>query len=491
MFLWREHISPFLSFELNCFSFVNAAHGDTMLILKRLHHAALFPYRCLRYYICQYTSITLCSEFILLHYTFQKQPTADSTPTSFLIPAKHWVLGHFLWLVASQLSRHVPEAQSTVSWMFGWDCRQDVNLPLNTLQRSYPHLTNTHTHKAALVHCSVLSTEAHSLHLRQWLKFTVSFLLSSPSDSFQVSESPLSLDWKPKLLWGLTNQVFSSLATFPVTELYLSPPRLQLRLFFIVQFTFISLEQDDADEEVQNVFNSVYDWVQTVLSGDDYICAFFCLNPFSSWAELISAVDRIADRFQTWQVSDQLGRTGPTNPCLAPISLMFWWAKPSRREAVHTSGWLTGTLSGSLNLPIGVEIRSEHVSQTDMTFGHSGALVWLKMEHRIPARVTSDGWPAQMHQCTAYMFMDAYVSVSAQNRKPDEPVTLSFFTLHKNTTHPVKKCLDVCYVRLLPVQYCQQQHEWCYAKTWWPEHADAKIKSQNLKCTKQLLKKLL
>lgn len=36
----------------------------------------------------------------------------------------------------------------------------------------------------------------------------------------------------------------------------------------------------------------------------------------SSWAELVSAVDRIAVGLQTWQVLDQLGQTRPTNPSL-------------------------------------------------------------------------------------------------------------------------------------------------------------------------------
>ena len=78
------------------------------------------------------------------------------------------------------------------------------------------------------------------------------------------------------------------------------------------------------------------------------------------------------------------------------------------------------------------------------------------------------------------MFMDAYVSDSALNRKQDEPVTPSFLTLHKkhdsvrylcgsvnNNTSDVKLKPDDLNMLML------------------------KSKSLKLKCTKQLFKKLL
>lgn len=133
---------------------------------------------------------TLCSEFILLYEAFQKKPTANSTSTSFLIPVKHCVWGHFLWLVGSQVTK-LCFWSSPVSWMFGCDRieKSDV-LPLNTLL-SFCSPPNTHTKQhLSSVLCRALRptvfTSVNFWYEGSWQrqKFTVhgKILLKSPTD---------------------------------------------------------------------------------------------------------------------------------------------------------------------------------------------------------------------------------------------------------------------------------------------------------------------
>lgn len=116
-------------------------------------------------------------------------------------------------------------------------------------------------------------------------------------------------------------------------------------------------------------------------SGADYICAFFCLKLFflSSWTHLGCWQNR-------WQISNLAGfgsawtdRTNRAASWLRLVPCSDGPKPPDEKLFTPADDWLGLGASGSLDLHVGgTEIRSEHVSPTDGTFGRSGVLIWLK-----------------------------------------------------------------------------------------------------------------
>lgn len=185
-----------------------------------------------------------------------------------------------------------------------------------------------------------------------------------------------------------------------------------------------------------------------------------------SWAELVSAVDRIAVRLQTWQVLDQLGQTGPTNPSLGSNKSGVTDGSPDFKPFTQQDDWLRAGVGQSA-------FRSRSTTGVSLNMTHK--LIWL-----LDTVEFYFGF-----KCNTEFLLESdptEASTEALGLKRERPAYMFIYILYMSVFHHVIEtqtslrhwiqnwCINVIYVSggcLLPVQCCQQQLEWCCAKTWW------------------------